>query len=64
MSDKIKLIIWSRDRACQLETLLTSIEEFAPDIFDIETIWSYSANSYLLGYNKLLKKNIFGEHVR
>jgi hypothetical protein len=54
-SDKIQLIIWSRDRACQTETLLNSIETFAPNIFDVEMIWSNSTPSYLEGYNKLFR---------
>jgi hypothetical protein len=55
MSDKIQLIIWSRDRACQTETLLDSIQRFAPNIFDVELIWGNSTSSYLEGYDKLFR---------
>lgn len=51
--DKIQLIIWSRDRPCQLETLLNSIQKFAPDIFDIDIIYSFSNENYLTGYKCL-----------
>lgn len=50
---KSKLIIWSRNRACQLETLLDSIEKFAPRSFDINVIWSATDDKFSEGYYRL-----------
>lgn len=62
MSNKIQLIIWSRDRACQCETLLNSIQQFAPDLFNIDLIYSYSDEKYLDGYRKLFTE--YNEKVK
>lgn len=56
MSDKIQLIIWSRDRACQVETLLHSIETFAPDIFETHLIYSCSGKDFYAAYDKLAEE--------
>jgi hypothetical protein len=46
------LIIWSKDRACQLHLLLASIYRNANNIFDkISIIYTYSNNEYKLGYD-------------
>jgi len=47
------MIIWSRDRACQLETLLDSIKRHTFDIFDIDIVYSVSNKDYFDGYLKL-----------
>lgn len=54
MSEKIQLIIWSKNRACQLETLLDSIQRFAPDIFDIFVLYNYT-DEFKQGYYKLIE---------
>ena len=51
----IRLIIWSKDRACQLSLLLKSIDKFAPDIFDIKILYKYSSDFFKIGYEKLIK---------
>jgi len=49
----INLIIWSKDRACQLDLLLRSIAEYAPNIFSPTIIYKYSNESYRKAYDKL-----------
>lgn len=49
----IKLIIYSRDRASQLNLLLQSIRKYASNIFSIDIIWNYSNKHYEEGYEKL-----------
>lgn len=46
------IYIWSRDRACQLETLLYSIDQNDID-WPIEVLYSWSNDKYLTGYKVL-----------
>jgi hypothetical protein len=50
----ISAIIFSKDRACQLELLLRSIDKNCPDLFDeIVILWNFSNQHYIAGYQKL-----------
>lgn len=48
----IKFLIFSKDRACQLDLLLRSIKEFVPEelIWDIEVLYTYSNPHFQEGY--------------
>ena len=50
---KINAIIFSKDRASQLYLLLQSINKNAPDIFNLNVIYTYSNAEYELGYKQL-----------
>ncbi len=52
---KTNLIIFSKNRACQLELLLTSIERFAPNLFDGITVLYKALDEYLVAYHKLIE---------
>lgn len=49
----IQLVVWSKDRACQLELLLRSIKKHASGLFDINVIYTHSSGFYKAGYTKL-----------
>lgn len=50
------LIIWSKDRACQLDLLLRSIELNAADLFsDIKVIYKASNEAFTEGYFKIME---------
>jgi hypothetical protein len=50
-----QLIIFSKNRACQLHLLLESIEKNSNNIFDaIFIIFTYTNKDYFEGYNKLI----------
>ena len=52
-----QLIIYSKNRACQLHLLLESIEKNSNDIFDaIFVIHTYTTKEYLDGYSKLIQR--------
>lgn len=54
---KNQLIIFSKNRACQLNLLLDSIKENAPLLFDkIKILYKADNESYLDGYNKIISK--------
>lgn len=53
----IKLIIYSRDRAAQLDLLLRSIKQYAGNIFSTDIIWNYSDRRYEEGYEKIIAEN-------
>jgi hypothetical protein len=57
---KTNLIIFSKNRACQLDLLLTSIQKFAPNLFDNINVLYTGTDEYLAGYDKLidLRSNI------
>lgn len=46
-------IIVSKDRACQLDALIQSMNKYAPGIFDINIIYKQSNDFYQAGYNRL-----------
>jgi hypothetical protein len=51
---KNQLIIFSKNRACQLHLLLESIEKNSNGVFDvIYVIHTYTTKEYLDGYSKL-----------
>jgi hypothetical protein len=52
---KTNLIIFSKNRACQLELLLSSIERFAPHLFDDITVLYKAMDEYLVAYMQLIK---------
>lgn len=49
----IKLLVWSKDRACQLDFLLRSIDKFSPNTFDTIVIYKASNEKYEEAYQKL-----------
>lgn len=53
MTDRIELLVWSKDRACQLHLLLESIERFARDIFTVTVIYKSSNDDYQKAYDDL-----------
>lgn len=57
----INLIIWSKDRACQLHLLLESLTYHAPCLFNINIIYKASNEAYKAGYDKVKKK--FKYHI-
>ena len=52
----ISTIIFSKDRACQLDFLLTSLYENDAKIFDIHILYKHSDNSFKEAYEKLVQK--------
>lgn len=55
----ITAIIVSKDRACQLDALLQSIDKYAPGIFKAHIIYKSSNQSYQDGYNKMIEGRIY-----
>jgi len=55
----ISTIIFSKDRACQLDFLLTSLIENDGGIFDINILYDHSNDGFKAGYEKLSKKYPF-----
>jgi hypothetical protein len=54
---KNQLIIFSKNRACQLNLLLDSIKENSPLLFDkISVLYKYDNEEYFYGYKKLFEK--------
>lgn len=49
----INAIVFSKDRACQLELLLNSIKLSADNIFNVKVIYTFSAEEFKQGYEKL-----------
>ena len=52
----IEAIILSRDKACQLDLLLTSIQRNSKNLFSLKVIYEASNKSFEQGYNKLKEK--------
>lgn len=46
------LLIFSKDRACQLDLLLSSLELFCPEQFDVNILFKASSHDYMEGYKK------------
>lgn len=57
MEGKIKAIVFSKNRACQLDLHLRSIELNASDIFDISVIYTYSSKKFGEGYKRTIKRH-------
>lgn len=53
---KINTIIFSKDRACQLNLLLDSIDKYYPNLFNINILYTGSTNRYLNGYERTKSK--------
>lgn len=53
--NKIKLLIFSKDRAAQLDLLLRSIQLNAPNLFEIDVLYDFSSHEYYKGYDLLEK---------
>jgi hypothetical protein len=56
MSNRIPLIITSKDRAQQLQLLLRSLEMNADSLFEPIILWKASTQLFAHGYEKLIKK--------
>ena len=53
---KNQLIIFSKNRSCQLHLLLESLEKNSKDLFDsIFVIYTYTEKDYFDGYNKIIE---------
>ena len=50
-------IIFSKDRALQLDALLRSLDEYSNDIFNNVVIYTHSDNKYRKGYNIIKKRH-------
>ena len=56
-SKKMNTVIFSKDRACQLDALLRSIDQHWTDrkaSTELVIVWTYSNKEYLEGYTKLM----------
>jgi hypothetical protein len=52
----IRHLVWSKDRACQLDLLLRSAERFMPFIDETVVIYKASNEFYADGYRRLIEK--------
>ena len=52
----ISTIVFSKDRACQLDFLLTSLIQKGNELFDINILYEHSNDSFKAGYIKLMEK--------
>lgn len=54
----ISLLIWSKDRACQLDLLLRSIQKNLPniDLSDVMVLYTYSDDKFKSGYELIRKR--------
>jgi len=55
----ISTIVFSKDRACQLDFLLTSLIQNDNGLFDINVLYRHSNDEFKTGYEKLIKKYPF-----
>lgn len=55
----LNIIIFSKDRACQLDLLLTSMRKMFQEyaLYKITVLYTISANTYKQGYNALIKSH-------
>ena len=60
----IDLIIWSKDRAAQLDLLLRSLEEFMPNTFNVNVVFTYSDEKYRMAYNNVLSTSPVAFHMK
>ena len=51
----INAIAFSKDRACQLHLLISSLEKNAKNIFELKIIYTYSNEEFEKGYEKLIE---------
>lgn len=54
---KIDMIVWSKNRACQLDLLLRSTKDHFKNIGKIFILWKADSDEYLGGYKKLMRKD-------
>jgi len=52
----INAIILSKDKACQLDLLLTSIQRNSSNLFNVKVVYESSNNSFEQGYDKVKEK--------
>jgi len=52
----ISAIVFSKDRACQLDFLLTSLIQKGNELFDISVLYEHSNDSFKAGYSRLKEK--------
>jgi len=50
------IYVWSKDRASQLHTFLSSINKNLVDTVDIEVLYNYSSESFRDGYTKTIQR--------
>jgi hypothetical protein len=55
----ISTIIFSKDRACQLDFLLTSLIDNDGGMFDVNILYDHSSDKFRAGYESLIKKYPF-----
>ena len=55
----INAIIFSKDKACQLELLLKSIRRNTSNLFDIKVIYETSNGVFKQGYEKLKEETFY-----
>ena len=55
----ISTIVFSKNRACQLDFLLTSLIENNSGMFDINILYDHSSDEFKAGYEMLIKKYPF-----
>jgi len=55
--NKIDCIVYSKNRACQLDLLLRSIKDHFKNVGQIHLLYAYSNDLFKLGYEQLLAKN-------
>lgn len=54
---KIDILIWAKDRACQLDLMLRSIKDNFVNYNNIYIRYDYSSKEFKQGFNKLINKN-------
>jgi hypothetical protein len=60
----VDLIIWSKDRPCQLHAFLKSVQLYANEVFSsINVIYNYSNDAYKEGYKLLQEEMMYDEFI-
>ncbi len=54
---KIDMLVWTKDRACQLDLLLRSIKDNFVNYGNIYVRYDYSSSEFKKGYEKVIKKD-------
>ena len=57
-STKVNVVIFSKDRAMQLDALIRSIEVYAPFLLPVRVVYKASTNDFLRGYQLIGEKGI------
>jgi len=61
MSQKINTIAFSTDRAAQLKIFLDSVYKNAPEVFNLNVIYSHTSDEYKSGYVKILEDSSYAD---